>query len=194
MDSDFSLFLKEFVSTKHPYEPKLCAICVGGGASLSLIQTIPGSSRLMGGIYLPYDNAVVATMLSDELGDEASKRYHEKSVQKKVAEDFASIAMRKSPDGTGIGITAALTTNRFRKGDTHAFISFASNDWRVRTTYHLRLSKLPEEHHKDANLSGLSVVRATEDETIARLAISIVYGFGNDLFYEFEKNGLITEV
>lgn len=192
MSENFFEYLTNFVKTEHPYSPRLSAYCIGGGASLAHLMCVPGSSKLVSGIYLPYDNNVVATELDETIGSEASIRYMEKAVQAKVALDLAEMARRKNPDGVGIGVTAALTTNRYRKGDTHAFIAFTESDWKIATVHHVSFKKMEENYHSNENVVARQ--RLWEDEILSRLVISIVYGFENDLFNDLCESGVVKEV
>lgn len=187
-------FFEKFVSAEHPYCPKISAICVGGGASLALLQTIPGSSKFVSGIYLPYDTATVASEMESELGTDASVRYMEKAVQHRVALDLAEMARRRSPDGVGVGVTAALQTNRYRRGDNQAYIAFTESDYKMASVYHLMFPRLDEKAFEFAMAAGLAALRRNQDEVISQLILSIVYGFGNDLFEKLEASKMLTEI
>ena len=187
---EFLKYLGKFVTTEHPYAPKLSAYCVGGGASLALLSAIPGSGRYISGIRVFSDRDTVSAEIDEMLGSRAAKMYLDKAVQLRTALYLANMACRKNPDGVGVGVTAALTTTHYRKDNAHAYIAFTENDYKIATVYHVIWPEISELEHADNKLSR----RQLEDEQISRLILSIVYGFENDFFDRMKEDGMVKEL
>lgn len=196
MDS-FDSYLRKFVNTERIYKPQINVIAAGGGVSLAQLLMVPGSSAYVGGMEFPYEQSVVTELL-DSHSSKFAKAYAEKAVSAEVACGLAEIAKRKSPMNVGIGITAALTTNRYRRGDNHAYICMSTADYNIERIVHVKFEKLPETLHADDRQvwrdAYIHDKRITEDRTIAMLALALAFGFEVEHYHTMKNSGMLEEV
>lgn len=108
----------------------------GGGGALAWITARPGASRILVEGTMPYDNDVLARRLG---------RVPASAVSADVAEALAVTAQRRAArrgdDGRepiGVACTAALATDRDRRGDEQAFLTAVSSttQWTVSLHFH----------------------------------------------------------
>lgn len=125
-------------------EKTLVVTASGCGASFAKLLEQPGVSKWVNGIYLPYSNKAVNQHLSNStivLLQNNKISYVSEVVSTELAESHWYLA------DISIGITAALPTNRERKGNNHAYISIMSDD--KINTYYIKFRK--EESYQLAN-------------------------------------------
>lgn len=188
---NFDSYLRKFVNTERIYKPQIHVIAAGGGVSLAQLMMVPGSSAYVGGMEFPYEQSVVTELLDSHSG-KAAKSYGEKAVSAEVACGLAEIAKRKSPMNVGIGITSALTTNRFRRGDSHAYICMSTADYNIERIVHVKFDKMDESMHEDVDV--VFEKRATEDKTITKIALALAFGFEVEHFHTMKLLGMLEEV
>ncbi len=131
--------------------PKLNIFGLGGGSSLSQLMIIPGVSRFLGGVYLPYDEFQTRHLLGGTLPD------------KVVSNEFLIAGLeylsRAYRDCINVLITAAYPTLRYRRGFNHSYIGFRYRD-------HIDIKeivfgKVPE--HEHAKLSKDEILNFRQD-------------------------------
>jgi len=158
--------------------PKVGFVVSGGGASVANLALIPGVSKLLHEVKIPYSLEATESFISS-IWESDRGRYSNNAVSKESAFLLANAAKSYWGGDVGIiGCTAAITTSRWRRGDNHAWICVikpnapdgAEGINRMadgKTEYfHLELSKLSEKDY--ANAGGyVSWKRRDEDQQIA---------------------------
>ena len=141
--------------------PKLVIVAVGGGLSLARIGTIPGCSRILEAIYLPYSDASINSFLG--------YTNTEKAVSANRAANLYSAAKSKHISSRVISITAALTSSRHRKGMNHAWIDVEG------TLYHKILYKETEQEWNNWNSCNiLPYQRYIQDIEISEFCLNLL--------------------
>ena len=139
----------------------------GAGVSLANLLCIPGSSKMVYEMIIPYDPK--ASMHFTELPDNNINP----CVSAAVAEGFFQNAYKRNGDNcTYVAVTGALTTNRYRRGEDHAFIYIGSD------IYHFQYNKLTQEQWVELNEQGLILeYRLMQDYALSEWIIKmLVYG------------------
>lgn len=162
--------------------PKVTIVASGGGSHLSLLTSIPGSSKIINGVYHPYNVDTVHKFISNTtipdsiLLEENSEGYF-KAVQMGMAALLAKSVYEK--DGVGIGITAGLTTNRYRKGANEAYIC-KFDPMLGYTIWHAVFDKISEDQYKRLGKTAIEVVslskRQEEDIKLSEIVLDILLG------------------
>ncbi len=148
-------------------------VCAGGGIGLSDILKVPGASKVCNSIELPYSELSSKNILYKTAACFPRRGrcpYEEKfgsdfkAVCPHTASEFSLYASLNAP--IGIGVTAALTTNRYRKGDNHAYIAISTNN--EIQVFHTKFTKLSEDSYIPYKTSDelFAGIRALEDEII----------------------------
>lgn len=145
----------------------------GAAASLALIGCISGGSKMLFDHIMPYDPDAAETFNMPDY------KLHP-AVDSAVAIGFVHAAKIRNNDRQDIkyvGITGALTTNRWRKGEDHAYVYI--DDHKCTRVYHLKFSKLTEEEWNTLNDKGLIPnYRLWQDLMISDWVLQmIVYGY-----------------
>lgn len=183
METELRTKIRETIQSNRQLgnKPKLAVVSVGGGVSLTDILRYPGASSLVHGIYLPYSFEETGEFLRAYAGEDALSEYQRKSVDALSAANLLS-ALKRSHRYVGnasyFAVTAALTTDRYRRGENHAYIAHQSGENLV--LYHLSFSKLPESLYADSVLPYVEMrvqsKRNEEDETIANVILDLYCG------------------
>lgn len=192
-------YLKSFV--KDYNGPQVSVVAAGAGLSLLDVAKIPGSSKVLHSFEAPYATEATAEFIASNYTVEAAHNFTLKCVSPTAAWDmFYALEMQNKKRGhyelCNVGITGAVTTTRYRRGDNHAFIAFRKNH--LIEVWHLMLTKLPEEFHKSGDEDRIIRQRIEDDERIGLAAIALATGFNipfttNWLDTE-QKNGTLTRV
>lgn len=159
--------------------PKLTIVASGGGSHLSLLTSIPGSSTIINGVYHPYsveatENFIDGTVVPIPL-EKSGESY--KSVQSGMAAMMAKAAYGKIKDGIGIGVTAALTTNRPRRGLNEGFIGIYDPliGYKI---WHIVLDKISEDQYKRLGKTAVEIVslskRQEEDRLLTQIVLDLI--------------------
>lgn len=97
------------------FDGKIVATIAGGGYSFSDILKYPGASNIIEEIFCPYGNKSLYSILQET---------HERMLCVEVATDLAIGSQNYlGPDFIYVGVTAALRTNRQRKGEEAAYLT-----------------------------------------------------------------------
>lgn len=189
--TEYEKFLTRFVSA-YADSRKLLAVICGGGISLSRIAMVPGSSKVLDAIWMPYSEEETVSWL--EQRSVTSEYFSNHAVSGWAAKELwdALAYMHASPNK--VAITSALTTNRVRRGENQACIA-VENEFGSCEVFHLKLDKLPEEVYSDPIRpwadQKIFHKRQEEDELVATVAIKLATGFEKEtLEGEFENGNL----
>lgn len=156
----------------------LAIIATGGGSQLGLIASIPGASQVLHSFYVPY--AVQAT---DKLA--VHKDVRAVSLER-VQDLYNHIVSEWGDEVYGIAITAALTTNRYRKGEDHAFIKTS------KATYHVKFYKITEEEY---NFRDYNISREEQEAALVQLIYADLYDKPKDHLFGIDADiEIISEV
>lgn len=171
-------FLENFVRQYDQYE-KLNIVCAGAGFTLSEIISVPGSSKVVSGIYLPYDVEETQEFITQNLGCTKSAKFAEKCVSKESSELlFEALKIKNAAlNVRNIAVTAAIQTNRHRRGENQAFITI-EKDHKLQT-WNVKMSKvLEEEFSKQETIdTACKSMRRLNDIMITFVVIAITTGF-----------------
>lgn len=167
-------YLKEFVD-KYNGKP-IVFIVTGAGVSLSALTLIPGSSKVVEGIVVPYGETMFRHTVHPWVYDKKYVGYSHSTDLPRVSPDVTRAYMIHALDKYGndtpvVVVNGALITNRYRKGEHHAY--FVVN----RRLYHVILPKETEEEWNELNKNGdIDVVRAEQDQSISKLVLAVLNG------------------
>ena len=116
---NFEWYVAEF-HRRYGDQPLSLWITGGGFAFLDILR-VPGSSRFLHEVVIPYSEKAIIRRLSDvHLGSAAALTI--KSCSPGSALKYAeALAITAPRDGVCISVTAALTTNRYRRGANRAY-------------------------------------------------------------------------
>lgn len=110
----------------HQRTGKIIIVVTGGGASaITRLLAVPGASNTLISAFIPYHQAELSTYLGAE---------PEQACSSNTARALAMVAwqrarqVEKSAPVFGVGCTAALATNRDRRGDDRCYIAIQSLD------------------------------------------------------------------
>ena len=116
--------IKNLVNKIHSSSFQGCFSITGGGMKIIdyLFQT-PGSSKTILEILIPYSKNSLSGFLTNNLDSHVSNIEALDMAEKSY---LRSKALSNNPDIFGLSCTAAISTNRLRKGDDRAFIAWNS--------------------------------------------------------------------
>lgn len=164
-------FLKSF---QDYYKGPLLSLWItGGGFSLLDMLKRPGCSKILNNVIIPYsENQIIKLLDKHWLWN---KEDHIKSCTPEAVDLYRRcLELESGPGGCYVAVSAALTTNRYRKGKNHAFIAF-KNDHDEEQLWELNLMKPLESlfQSNDAERT-CGVLRMAEDEMVALSAMSLL--------------------
>lgn len=162
----FQATLEDFV--QHYTGPMLHLAVTGGGVNLVRLGTILGSSRILSEVVIPYsDESQRALVESATLATPAVSEA--RAYQLTAALQEASF----SSGELFVGVTAALTTNRYRRGENHVRWVLVYRD-RAISSFDLHLPKYSETAHAfAATVPGhLQTLRTQEDLQVASAVLA----------------------
>src|SRR6476660_391892 len=117
---------QDFISTLHASGRKAALAITGGGSgAVGDLLRVPGGSRLLIEAQVPYDTLALATFLGFAPAQACSA-----DTAIAMARRARARAVRLVPAGTnlvGLGATAALVSDRPRKGEHRFHIAFANS-------------------------------------------------------------------
>ena len=149
--------IKDVIHRIHASPVQAVAVVTGGGAqSISWLLTVPGASRTVLEILVPYSERALADFLgrqpqqvtSAETAEAMSRQAHRRAVE--LAEADVPLV--------GIGCTAALATDRPKRGAHRVHVARCTSDSTV--TYSIEFTKGLRDRAGEDSLAGLLVVRA----------------------------------
>lgn len=185
---------------KHLYEGhKLEIVLAGGGFSLFDLLKVPGASKFIESISVPYGfdsmkhymshgnkNSDNTKIVSAEGVAKCMKSliYQAKEKNARLYNQFQT-AHKNTVEKKYVVVSASLTTDRYRHGNNEAFIAILGQG-----IFHVELDKLSHDEkwfNDDANRGRIQVVRYMEDETLATIVMALLChkcnydGYGNDV-------------
>jgi len=190
MLTDFEKFLVRFVASyKKP--KKIISVIAGGGVSMARLGVIPGSSKALGALWMPYDEDETHVWM--EQREVEPQAFAKKTVcQGAAIELYSALTNVYADNNELVAITSALTTNRHRKGDVHAYIAVNH------CVYHLKFDKLPEQVYDDPIKPWVDqtifLKRQAEDEKVAEVALKLLTGFEEESLTNLYADGSLKKV
>ena len=171
--------------------PKLAIIVAGGGSGIARLCVIPGVSKVLYSMVCPYDTAATIKLIEQNGG--VCRYFKHKAVSPEASWELARCwEVRGGKEVVVIGITGAITTSRYRRGNNEAFISIGRGE--INAQYHIKLGKLPESIYEDHIIPWREGVifrtREKEDELIAMTALNLATGISLPLEIQKEGNSL----
>jgi len=129
---------RNLVSNLHSASMKIVLAVTGGGAAcISDLLTVPGASQTVLEVVVPYSSSA----LKELLGKSSNQ-----SVSLETAREMASVCRERAQildpgniQVAGVACTAALTTNRSRRGDNQAWVVVSTHE--ANYEFHLELDK-----------------------------------------------------
>ena len=191
-------FLENLIASHRDDQPYFFGIAAGGGVAMTDLLKLPGASKVVKGIYLPYAVIETSEFIRVHLGQDQADVFSKKAVTAASAEAMAGAAYTRdlvcghSGNVVYAAVTAATTTGRFRKGDNEAFICVIPSNF----VAHLKMTKLDEFIFRDpvAAWSKLTIreKRTQEDELISKVTLLLAYDPENDFLKELKTNGSLS--
>jgi nicotinamide mononucleotide (NMN) deamidase PncC len=169
--------------------PKLAILATGGAATLSMLATVPGVSRILDSIHVPY-----ATEASDacclfpvaSLGAVSPEKVSE------MLSGLEQQTLARSEPLVRVVVSAALTAQRYRRGENHAYVVL-SVDGQARRNFHIRFSKFSEEEHAALTESEKTERRLLEDWELTDKVLCLIEHVVNEGTLEaFNPEGEMT--
>ena len=116
--------IKKLVNKIHSSNFQGCFSITGGGMKIiEYLFTTPGTSKTILEILIPYSKNSLSDFLSDALDSHVS---HVEAINMAEKSFLRSKTLSISPNTFGISCTAAISTNRLRRGDNRAYIAWRS--------------------------------------------------------------------
>src|SRR5215469_9401257 len=117
---------QQLVSALHASGRKAALAITGGGSgAIGELLRVPGGSRLLIEAQVPYDTQALATFLGFSPAQASSA--DTAVAMARTARARASGLVATDPDPVGLGATAALVSDRPRKGEHRFHIAFANS-------------------------------------------------------------------
>src|SRR6202047_2851669 len=117
---------RQLISTLHASGRKAALAITGGGSgAVGELLRVPGGSRLLVEAQIPYDTLALAAFLGFAPAQACSSNTAIAMAQSALAR--AARLMPAGPDLVGLGATAALVSDRPRKGEHRFHIAFANS-------------------------------------------------------------------
>lgn len=144
---------RNLVSNLHTASMKIVLAVTGGGAAcISDLLTAPGASQTVLEVVVPYSSS----SLEELLGKSSNQ-----SVSLETGREMALACLERARildpaniEVAGVACTAALTTNRSRRGDNQAWVVISTNE--ANYEFHLKLDKdVDERVHEDRIVSDM---------------------------------------
>ena len=149
--------IQDLIRRIHASPAQAVVVVTGGGAqSISRLLTVPGASRTVLEVLVPYSERALTEFLGErphqvvsvETAEAMSRQAHRRAVE--LAEADVPLV--------GIGCTAAIATDRPKRGPHRVHVARCTADSVI--TYSLELTKGLRDRGGEDTLAGLLVVRA----------------------------------
>ncbi len=177
--------LKEMVNKYNG--PKIGFVISGGGcAGVASLGKIPGASKVIYNIAIPYSYEAAKEFITTAWVQTEEEYNVYNSVSKISSISLAAAACEYWGNNIKIiACTAAITTNRFRKGNNHAWVSIIDPGIKFKsmgsvidsnrlTTYHFKLDKLSETEHGNAD-GYIDWKRRDDDQKITDFILEKIF-------------------
>ena len=192
-DAGFSLF-----RLVDEYEgPPLRLVLAGAGSYAARLVEIPGASKVVDSIWMPYSRFRLNAWVRDSLrGQEDIAAAFLDKVDKVQAVSGDMLDMihwcnsLNLNDALPVSITAAVSSKEQRQGENQAFISVGLPSDIQR--WHVTLSRLDEVDFEDKN--KVDTKRFIQDRIVSELALSLATGVSSALTDEMRTSGYLSPV
>lgn len=169
--------------------PKLRMLFTGVGSYATGITGVAGASKVVDSIFIPYSQESCMNLFTRlyPKGLDVSEAHGSVSEEMVVALH----ACNCTDLGTSVPltVTGAITTNRYRRGDNHAFIAFGpANDPEV---WHLHLDKLSEEEHTP---EAAAQKRYFQDRLVSEVALCLATHLATELLHDLYEGGHLVRI
>lgn len=168
--------------------PKLRLLFTGVGSYASGLIGIPGSSALIDSITIPYSKESVSDVLRRLHPQAEDVIENAQSVSQEMVVALHFCNSRELRGTIPVTVTGAITTNRYRRGENHAFIALGQASVEV---HHLLLDKLTEQEHV---AEVVAKKRYIQDRMISEVALAMALGMQSDLVDELQKTDYLVRV
>lgn len=155
---------------------KVALVVTGGGQGIAQLSTIPGASKVLHSILIPYSYEESGKFIAEKLGPEKGAAYQEKAVSQNSAMLLNLAGQLRWSGYRVITCSAATTTIRWRRGENQAFISVGGPGIEGTKDYHLKLSKLTEEDYHLMGSDYIAWKRRSEDRQITEFILKLIFG------------------
>ena len=154
----------KYFSENYKSSNKLSFCLLGGGISLTNLLEVPGNSRIVNQIYIPYDTSSLSVNYRRILNKSSICSAQNTILYNNIFNDL----IEGVHNNKNIIVNCVLTTDRYREGDNRAFI-FIENVgvWKV------KLNKLNEKSRKSLK-TLVSKKRTEEDQIISQIVLSLI--------------------
>lgn len=189
--SEFDKYLQRLVAG-YQQSRKIAIVVAGGGASMSHLALVPGSSKVLDAMHVLYSEpSTVAFIRSAGYSIAAPDEY--KMVSPYIANALFLAGAHHYRNSGIISVTSALTTNRYRRGDNHAIIRTSNS-----VCHELKFDKLPESVYTDPVIpwrdQQIALKRQKEDELISEVALKLGTGFEAGSLERLYSNGTLRRL
>lgn len=162
--------------------PKLVFIISGGGIGVTDLVKVMGASKIVHAIQIPYDSDEAVRFVTQNIrlplpsGMEPIELENIKFVSEDWAKHLCNAGLTEYAGSKCkvFAITAGITTNRYRKGENHAWIACGTTADNIET-HHLQLPKLSEEDHDKMFPGYVDWKRGSDDRQIADFVLDLVF-------------------
>jgi len=183
--------------------PPLFLCLLGGGTFLTSLPLIPGCSKLYAGAAQQYSDLLQGRTNCKDIPPAVSLEWLEESFPEFTNWEESDPVMdfdSNDPPLNFLLVTAAVTTNRWRRGEDHAWIRWAGqNDLtsprRSRFDVHISFRKHSEEEYQEATVEQHQAWRLAQELVIATVALGMAHNPGGDLgdLQQLVKNWIPNE-
>jgi len=146
-------------------------VVTGGGAqAISWLLTVPGASRTMLEVLVPYSEPSLAEFLGQRLLEKIVTITNAELMARRAFERATLLADDFSPV-IGLGCTAAIATDRPKRGDHRAYVSRCTADSMV--TYSIVLTKGLRDREAEDEIVSLLILRALAEASDLQFDLTI---------------------
>ena len=166
MDAD----IQDAIRQIHSSPAQAVVVVTGGGAqSISWLLTIPGASRTVLEVLVPYSERALADFLGERPRQVASVETAE-AMARQAYQSAVELTESEGPV-IGIGCTAAIATDRAKRGAHRVYVARCTADCVV--TYSLEFTKGLRDRVGEDTIAGLLVVRALAEAAGVPMDVAI---------------------
>ena len=166
MDAD----IQDVIRQIHASPAQAVIVVTGGGAqAIAWLLTVPGASRTVLEVLVPYSERALADFLGDRPRQVASVETAE-AMSRQAYRRAVELADSDGPM-VGIGCTAAIATDRPKRGAHRVHVARCTSDSVV--TYSLDFTKNLRDRAGEDTLAGLLVVRALAEASGVPMNVAI---------------------
>ncbi len=165
--------------------PKVAFVVTGGGVDTAKLMQAVGASSMVEAFYIPYSAEESCRFIGSYLGRPIGESFKEKAVSAKSVSLLAQAAKIRWPNCRIVACSAALTTNRWRRGENHAYIAVSEPDSPHIHMLHKKLPKKSEEDFERMEHYDKCLTRQAEDTQLSQTLLRLATG-------EFSYSNTVT--